>query len=157
MTRREFVGGTAAGAASGAFAAAMPAAKGGVPKAPPSGPRNRRPYTGLDWSKVVRVKTTSHGHAPNQWWVDQYLRRGFGLLTLSNYYPSAPWWPLSKMTENYWRLHHDHPVMVNGRRKEGPFDWNKIIAPWQHTLSAKAAMSEFWRVHPSTSATCSPL
>ena len=29
--------------------------------------------------------------------------------------------------------------MVNGRRVEGPFDWNKIIKPWKHTLSEAAA------------------
>ena len=128
MTRRGFLGAAAAGAAGAALGAT-----------PPPEPRNRRPYAGLDWSSVVRVKTTSHGHAPTQWWVDQYLKRGFGLLTLSNYYPSAPWWPLSKMTENYWRLHHEHAVMVNGRRVEGPFDWNKIVAPWKHTFDPKAA------------------
>ena len=137
MTRKEFM---IAGAVSATFAGGLPSGaaetaaavtKKNVPE------RNRRPYTGLDWSKVVRVKTTTHGHAPNQWWVDQYLKRGFELLTLSNYYPSAPWWPLSKMTENYFRLHHDHAVMVNGKRVEGPFDWNKIIEPWKNTLSAE--------------------
>ena len=109
-------------------------ANGGTPP-----PRNRRPYNGLDWSKVVRVKTTSHGHCMNQKMLDVYLARGFGLLTMSNYYPSAPWCPAAKMTKNYWRLHHDHAVMVNGRRVEGPFDWNKIIEPWQHELSSKGA------------------
>ena len=98
--------------------------------------RNRRPYADLDWSKVIRVKTTSHGHCTSQWWLEQYLKRGFGLITMSNYYPSAPWCPASKMTVNYYRLHHDHAVMVNGKRVEGPFDWNKIIAPWKHTISA---------------------
>ena len=101
-------------------------------------PRNRRPYTGLDWSKVIRVKTTTHGHCMNQRALDVYLKRGFGLLTLSNYYPSAPWWPLSKMTRNYWRLHHDHPVMVNGKRVDGPFDWNRIVASWKDTLDSNA-------------------
>ena len=69
----------AGGLPSGAAETAATVAKKNVPE------RNRRPYTGLDWSKVIRVKTTSHGHAPSQWWVDQYLKRGFGLLTLSNY------------------------------------------------------------------------
>ena len=108
-----------------------PGRKGSVPA------RNRRPYTGLDWSKVVRVKTTSHGHSPSQWWVNQYLKRGFGLLTLSNYYPSAPWCPLSKMTENYWRVRQKHSVMVNGKRVRGPFDWNKIVEPWKDEISEK--------------------
>ena len=127
----------AATAALGGTKAALPDSGGIVKHDAP--PRNRRPYSGLDWSKVIKIKTTSHGHCPNQWWVDQYLKRGFGLLAISNYYPSAPWCPLSNMTENYYRLHHDHAVIVNGRRKKGPFDWNKIIAPWKDTLDPNAA------------------
>lgn len=137
MTRREFVGSVAAGAlASTGLGEASPGSFSGAGAA---SPRNRRPYSGLDWSKIARVKTTSHGHCMNQWYLDQYLKRGFGLITMSNYYPSAPWYPASKMTKNYWRLHHSHPVMVNGRRVNGPFDWNRIVAPWRHTFSAEAA------------------
>jgi len=141
--RREFIalgaaGAAAAGAgrafgATGASGAESAIVKRDAPE------RNRRPYTGLDWSKVIRIKTTSHGHSPNQWWVDQYLKRGFGLLTMSNYYPSAPWFPAAKMTENYWRLHHSSPVMVKGKRVKGPFDWNKIIGEWKGELGEKEA------------------
>ena len=143
MTRREFVGGAALAAASvGRAGSPLPAgnkaaAKGGS-ALPSDRPRNRRPYSGVDWSKVIRVKTTSHGHCMNQAMLDKYLKRGFGLITMSNYYPSAPWCPASKMTKNYWRLHHEHPVMVNGKRVNGPFDWNKIIAPWKDTIDPKA-------------------
>ena len=137
MNRREFVMLGAATAALGGTNAALADSDGIVKHDAP--PRNRHPYSGLDWSKVIKIKTTSHGHCPNQWWVDQYLKRGFGLLTVSNYYPSAPWCPLSMMTENYYRLHHNHAVMVNGRRKSGPFNWNKIIAPWKDTLDPNAA------------------
>ena len=137
MTRREFVGVMAAGALAGS----SPNQSVGATPKPRSSvePRNRRPYSGLDWSKVLKVKTTSHGHCMDQWSLDQFLKRGFGLITMSNYYPSAPWYPAAKMTENYWRLHHDHPVMVKGKRTDGPFDWNKIIEPWKDTLSDKEA------------------
>jgi len=137
ITRREFACFAAAVAAAGNGRAAgrgLPA----LPDAPRVPPRNRRPYSGVDWSRVIRVKTTSHGHCKNQAMLDKYLERGLGLITMSNYYPSAPWCPSSKMTENYWRLHHDHAVMVNGRRVEGPFDWNRIIAPWKDTIDPKA-------------------
>ena len=102
-------------------------------------PRNRRPYKGLDWSKVQRVKTTSHGHCTSQEMLDVYLKRGFGLLTMSNYYPSAPYVPASKMTRNYWALHHDFPVMVKGVRTDGPFDWNEIISSWKDELPPEIA------------------
>jgi len=142
MTRRDFLEGAAVAAVGAGVMPARRAAAADDAKAPAAKPRNRRPYSGLDWSKVMRVKTTSHGHCPNQRFLDAYLKRGFGLLAMSNYYPSAPWWPASKMTVNYWRLHHDHPVVVNGKRVEGPFDWNKIIKPWKDTLSA-AESSKF--------------
>ena len=104
-------------------------------------PRNRRPYAGLDWTKVQRVKTTSHGHCTSQKMLDVYLKRGFGMLTMSNYYPSAPYVPAAKMTSGYYRMHHEHPVMVNGTRTDGPFDWNKIISGWKDKLDPKVAKS----------------
>lgn len=137
MNRREFMALGAAGAAIAAIRGEGAAV--GAAARSAAAPRNRRPYAGIDWSKAIKVKTTSHGHCMSQWYLDQYLKRGFGLITMSNYYPSAPWYPAAKMTKNYWRLHHDHPVMVNGKRVEGPFDWNKIIKPWSNTLSAKDA------------------
>ena len=68
-------------------------------------------------------------HCKTQADIDVILRR-IEFLTLSNYYPSAPWYPLAKMTENYYRLHHDFPVTVAKKRVEGPFDWNKIVGQW---------------------------
>lgn len=130
MNRREFIFLGAASAVvskvTGAFGApldelAPPVINRKVPQ------RNRRPYKGLDWSKVQRVKTTSHGHCTSQKMLDTYLKRGFGLMTMSNYYPSAPYVPASKMTKNYYLFHHEHPVMLKGKLTRGPFDWNKIV------------------------------
>ena len=92
-------------------------------------PRNRHPYKGIDWSTAHQIRGTTHVHCTNQAALDVILKR-IEFLTLSNYYPSAPWYPLSKMTENYYRVHHDFPVMVSGKRVEGPFDWNKIVGKW---------------------------
>ena len=99
--------------------------------------RNRRPYADINWEKSFQVHTTSHGHCIRQEHLNAFLERGFGLLTMSNYYPSAPWYPASKMTENYYRLHHDFPVMVNGVRTDGPFDWNSILKPWIDDVEEK--------------------
>lgn len=93
-------------------------------------PRNRHPYAGVDWDKALQINGTTHVHCTSQKQLDIILKRGIEFLTLSNYYPSAPWWPLAKMTRNYFRLHHDFPVMVNGRLQNGPFDWNKIVGGW---------------------------
>jgi len=137
MNRREFV---ILGAASTLMAGAKAFAGGGkeadnVKRAAP--PRNRRPYAGLDWNSVKAVRTTTHGHCISQKMLDGYLARGFEFLTVSNYYPSAPWFPLRAMTESYFRLHHDHPVMVKGRRTNGPFDWNGILDAWKDELEGQ--------------------
>lgn len=141
MKRREFMmlGAASALAAKVGSAAAKKTSSvdGGVKR--PAPPRNRRPYDGLDWSKVIKVKTTTHGHCLNQRMLDIYLKRGFGLMTISNYYPSAPYCPLSEMTGGYYRMHHDHPVMVNGKRMDGPFDWNKILEKWKGELPEEQA------------------
>ena len=128
MTRKEFVSGTAAMAAAATIAKAM-GQQGGVPATQAPAPRNRHPYKGIDWTTAHQIRGTTHVHCKTQKDLDVILRR-IEFLTLSNYYPSAPWWPLSKMTENYYRVHHDFPVMVKRKRVEGPCDWNKIVGKW---------------------------
>lgn len=98
-------------------------------------PRNRRPYTGVDWSNALQIRTTTHGHCDRQSMLDAYMKRGFEFLTVSNYYPSAPRIPLNEMHQWDFRVKHDFPVMVNGKRTDGPFDWNKIVAKWKDTLA----------------------
>ena len=147
MTRLDFLRSSAALAATGltgtaAAEAAKAAAASGKPTpwvyepqiSHDAPPRNRTPYKGLDWSKAKYVTTTSHGHIENQQMLEAYKRHNFGLYTISNYYPSAPRYPAKDFTRNHYRFHHDHAVMVDGRRVEGPFDWNKIIAEWKDEI-----------------------
>ena len=141
MKRRDFIG------LAASAAAATAAGEGRAPARPNAGgsqlaatagapvpPRNRRPYADVDWSKVQEVHTTSHGHCENQKMLDVYLDRGFELLTISNYYPSAPTMPLKTFHDNHYRVHHDFPVMVKGKRVDGPFDWTKIVSEWKDEL-----------------------
>jgi hypothetical protein len=100
-------------------------------------PRNRRPYSNVDWSSALQIRTTTHGHCEKQRALDAYLKRGFELLTISNYYPSAPRYPLAEVHEHDYRVKHDFPVMVNGKRVDGPFDWNAIISRWKDELPEK--------------------
>ena len=141
MKRREFIA-LAATAAATAHAAKMAAphimesrhlgGSGNGNAAVP--PRNRRPYADVDWTKVQEVHTTSHGHCENQKMLDAYLDRGFELLTISNYYPSAPTMPLKTFHDRHYYVHHDFPVMVKGKRVDGPFDWSKIVGEWKDEL-----------------------
>ena len=138
MTRKEFLNATVAMAAASAapVARAQAAAPNADAKVPCNTPRNRNPYKGVDWAKALQIRGTTHVHCKTQEDLETILKR-IEFLTLSNYYPSAPWWPLAKMTENYYRVHHDFPVMVNDKRVEGPFDWNKIVGQWIKELPAE--------------------
>ena len=137
MNRREFMASIAAaatGASGGQRVLGPPCDTPGGRTLPKAIPRNRHPYSDVDWCTAQQIKGTTHVHCTTQEHLEMILRRGIEFLTLSNYYPSAPWWPLAKMTKNYYRLHHDFPVMVHGKRKNGPFDWNMIVGQWINEL-----------------------
>ena len=138
MNRREFILSAAAAVGVGrADGAKCPKATDGASAATrPAEPRNRHPYSDVDLATALQIKGTTHVHCTTQEQLDVILKRGIEFLTLSNYYPSAPWYPLSKMTKNYYCLHHDFPVMVSGKRIDGPFDWNAIVGKWIKELPA---------------------
>ena len=135
VNRREFisVGAAIAAMGTGGVSAAQTPAEVAANRTMSVPPRNRHPYKGLDWATAHQIRGTTHVHCRTQQDLDAILGR-IEFLTLSNYYPSAPWYPLAKMTENYYRVHHDFPVTVNGKRVEGPFDWNKIVGQWISSL-----------------------
>ena len=110
MKRRDFIGLAASAATAAATGDNAPRAGGSQLAAtanPNVPPRNRRPYSDVDWSKVVEVHTTSHGHCENQKMLDAYLDRGFEFLTISNYYPSAPTMPLKTFHDRHYYVHHE--------------------------------------------------
>ena len=85
MKRRDFIGlaaTTAALAATGeGRAPARPKAGGSQLAATAVPPRNRQPYSDVDWDHMVEVHSTTHGHCTGQQMLDGYLDRGFGLLS----------------------------------------------------------------------------
>ena len=131
LNRRDFISATAALAVAGAN---VPLFSGTNATSVAPQPRNPHPYQNIDWEHAFQIHTTTHGHATNQAMLNKFLDRGFEFITLSNYYPSAPYYPLDKMTGNYYLLHHEHPVMVKGKMTPGPFDWNSIVKEWVDEL-----------------------
>ena len=101
--------------------------------------RNRRPYSGLDWSKCHQIHTTTHGHCTADEKLKIYLDRGFGFFTMSNYYPAAPYYPARKMRRNQFNVGQNHAIFYKGKRTEGPFNWNEIIAAWKDELPPEMA------------------
>jgi len=91
-------------------------------------PRNPHPYATVDWTCVRRVNTTSHGHCISQDMLDVYVKRGFGLMTISNYYPSAPTMPGRTITKDFYRFHQTHKLNFRGKWVDPPKDWNAVIA-----------------------------
>lgn len=142
-TRRDFLGALGSAAVAASFVARAQTTGGNDGIARPQidhkavPPRNRRPYTGVDWSTAQLVNTTSHGHCLNQKMLDAYLKHNFGMISISNYYPSAPYVPGKTFRNGHYRLHHDFPVVVKGKRTAGPFDWNAIVAPWADEIDPK--------------------
>ena len=104
MNRREFIALSAMGGAlalKGAGETGTEPCRRLVTTSAP--PRNPHPYANVDWTGVRRVNTTSHGHCVSQQMLDAYLKHGFGLMTISNYYPSAPTMPGKSITKDFYR------------------------------------------------------
>ena len=141
LGRREFLTLPAALAVSGMVRNVVAAGKGDG-TAPPRidrdkvKPRNRRPYSGVDWKSAHQINGTTHIHQHADV-LDVVRERNIGFLTLSNYYPSAPVCPLSECTFPRGTPVSDWPVMVNGKRVPGPFDWNKIVSQWEKEIPEK--------------------
>lgn len=137
LNRRDFIKGMSVVAAAGTTSSFWSGAEAGAASVSAAS-RNRTPYQNIDWEHSFQIHTTTHGHIINQQVLTRFLNRGFEFLTISNYYPSAPYYPLDKMTVNYYLVHHDHPVMVNGKMTPGPFNWNDIVKPWISELDEKS-------------------
>ena len=150
MNRREFLMmSAAAGAVTGA---GLPAFGAGEEVPPPNvdhknaKPRNRRPYAGIDWTKAHQVNTTSHMHEVKGL-LDVVKKRNFGLLAISNYYPSGPTaYPLRKAMYPKGVPVSDWPVLYKGKMTKGPFDWNEIISAWAGEIPEKKRTS--WPPYP---------
>ncbi len=150
MNRRDFLMmGAATAGVSGLRLPAMAAEGEEVP--PPKvdrknvKPRNRIPYAGIDWGKAFQINGTTHMHAHND--LPRVVKeRNIGFLTASNYYPSRPIYPWRDQTYPIGVPVSDWPVMVNGKLKKGPFDWNKIVSEWENELDEKSRKS--WPPYP---------
>lgn len=141
MTRADFLKSSLAIAALSGARPAFAAAGDEVP--PPKvdhknvSPRNRRPYSGIDWAKAFQVNTTSHMHEVKGL-LDIVKKRNFGFLTISNYYPSGPTaYPLREATYPHGLPVSNWPVVYKGKLTEGPFDWNKIVGEWADKIPEK--------------------
>lgn len=91
------------------------------------------PYQNIDWGKVDYIPSTSHIHIEDQQTLDRAVYEwGYRHLPVTSYYPSVPYYPISEIRENQFRVKQDFGVMrfpEDGEPYyvEGPIEWNKII------------------------------
>ncbi|HVS96644.1 MAG TPA: hypothetical protein VHE54_09150 [Puia sp.] len=86
------------------------------------------PYEGVQWNSCRYVLSATHVHVENQEKLDKYYQH-FGLrhFPISNYYPSAPTYPIGSIRLNQYAVEQDFPGVVDGKLESGPFRWNDII------------------------------
>lgn len=98
--------------------------------------RNSNPYANVDWEKCYRIHTTNHIHAHVSEMSSflETMKRGYDLLTLSNYYPSCPYYPLASVKKNSFAVSQANGVMYKQKFLEGPLNWNEIIDEWKDNL-----------------------
>lgn len=113
------------------------------------------PYEGVNWEKILQIPSATHVHITTQEKLDQ-IYHVFKLrhIPISNYYPSAPYYPLNQIRDDQFKVEQNFGVTYNpksigegrerwekGTFEEGPFDWNEIImnedTGWYDELSAE--------------------
>lgn len=102
-------------------------------------PRNRRPYSDVDFSTCLYINGATHMHAPTQEYIDQAREHNIEFFTISNYYPSAPTYPAAKMKVPRGFPYADQGLTYNGLYVKGHFDWKEIVGKWEGELPAKTA------------------
>ncbi len=98
------------------------------------------PYADIDWKKVTYTTSTTHVHVETQEKLDLYYQNGLRHFAISNYYPSAPTYPIKSIRYNQYKVEQDFGLVYNadstktgnarwaaGQFLPGPFRWNDII------------------------------
>lgn len=99
------------------------------------------PYAQVNWDSFQQIASASHVHINDQEKLDKIVQQ-FKLrhIPISNYYPSAPYYPADKIRKDQFMVKQDFELMynsdtagkgrerwVNAKVMKGPFAWNDII------------------------------
>lgn len=94
------------------------------------------PYQQIKWSNIRKIQGTTHMHCPNAQYLQNIYQQGIRHMSVSNYYPSAPVYPLSSREDFVGVLKEDmiscpnaehHSMMLDG--EDTTFDALHITAP----------------------------
>ena len=59
------------------------------------------PYSGKDFESVIRIISTTHEHVTSQRSLEDYINRGIEVLSISNYSPAVPVFPITGFSRDY--------------------------------------------------------
>ncbi|NLX66837.1 MAG: hypothetical protein GXZ19_08755 [Bacteroidales bacterium] len=89
------------------------------------------PYSNVNWKKATQIRSTTHIHIMDQAGLERAAQFGYRHLPISNYYPSAPYYPINSIRQGQFRVKQEWGVMkiVEGESHyvEGPIYWNEMI------------------------------
>ena len=75
-------------------------------------------------------------HCTTQEMLDDFVSQGLEFATFSNYYPSAPWYPLRDIRENSFRI-SQNGIVKNHRIIRDRIDFAAAVSQWDEKLAAR--------------------
>ena len=99
--------------------------------------RNRTPLAGIDWQNGPQVLSCTHMHCYRPEHLEIFLRGGLDCAMVSNYYPSAPWYPLRSICKNTFRQGQDS-YFRDGKFHHGRIEFAPLLESWKHLLPEKS-------------------
>lgn len=100
--------------------------------------RNKIPYQGIEWDTDDQIVGCSHMHCTTDKDFHRFIDEGLQFATFANYYPSAPWYPLKDIKENFFKCRQSG-CTVNGTYYSGEIDFNEEISKWKDELAPEKA------------------
>ena len=97
--------------------------------------RNANPYKNVDWNNVHPIRSTTHMHCVSQDILERYVSMGLELAMFSNYYPSAPYYPLRSICENTFKRKQNGYIR-DGVWHHEPLDIAGMLESWKSELGA---------------------
>ena len=88
--------------------------------------RNRNPFENIDWNSWHRVMGCTHLHCTSDEELQGLFAGGLEFVTLSNYHPSAPWYPLREMKTDQFKLHQKGFVR-DGKYFDEEINWKDVL------------------------------
>ena len=88
--------------------------------------RNRNPFENINWNRSHRVMGCTHLHCTDDAELQGLFEDGLEFVTLSNYHPSAPWYPLREIKTDQFRV-SQQGFIKNGKYFDEKISWQDVL------------------------------